>query len=71
MNKFTFSLLIFAAVLSLAGCDKSPKWRPNMPDDGAVLCSVTKKGYVVENNSWGFNVNRRESFDSVCAEIMK
>lgn len=71
MNKFTVCLIMFATLLALAGCEKSPKWRANMPDDGAMLCSVTREGYIVENNTWGFNVNRHASFDSVCAEIMK
>lgn len=71
MSKFTLLLLLFFAVLSLTGCDVSSKWRADMPDDGAMLCSVRGEGYIVENNTWGFRVNRHKTFDSVCAEILK
>lgn len=67
-------LITLAGTLLLAACVKfnSPsKWRADMPDDGAMLCSADGEGFQVNNNPWGFRVEHHEAFNNECAKRMK
>jgi hypothetical protein len=67
-------LVAFAFTMLLAACfdfNAPSKWRADMPEDGTMLCSAAGEGFIIENNPWGFRVERHEAFNDECAKRMK
>jgi hypothetical protein len=49
----------------------STKWQHDMPEDGTMLCSQAGEGFRVNNNPWGFRVDRFPTFDESCRKFIK